>query len=962
MGIIRTRALWVAISIFGLLLAALVPGSARAAHGAARAAAPVLPADIPAGSVYVPVAPSRLLDTRIGLGAPHAAVGSHQSVTLQVTGGVVPGSATAVAVNVTVTGASAPGWVSVGPAPVTSSSNLNFVAGQTVPNLVVSQLSGSGSISLYNGSSGGVQLIADVQGYSSAAPLTVTVTGLHDGVAGLPYTEQLAARGGTEPYSWSATGLPAGLSVSADGLLSGTPTATGSAQVQLSATDSVNTIASASLSLSVPEALPPDCATQSCAQVSPDGQTVQVPATRVGLIGRDASGFVNEINLAGAPPSDGQILVIAPTADAPSGLIVVVNAVFDNGDGTSTVEVSPAGLADAYAQGTVKAVGSQSAPAVVNASALRRPARTAAEIAKAATVPTRGHPARVSSTYGPSAVTPGASAGTSAVTIDCDHSVTSELHGLSVVPSLTPTIAALWAHPFFGGGGIYFGTGGLSLFQFDLDGSITANLGITISGAATCTLTFPPYFAEAPAGPLGVALLEIDPSMTFEVTGKVDLRTSVTFECSAEYRWDQGQEWRLGFCTHHEQPLQLSADSGIDGTASLNMAASLTLDDFVGLDGDLTGILHAGYHPTQHPVAEIDGQITYDLEACLACFWDGTPAHVTIVDKKTPLFKKKILWSSESPPSPPPSTDPVITTTQLPSSVVGQPYHATLTTADNRQGTWLLTGGSLPDGLQLVADSITGKPLTEQTANFEITFIDSLQRSDVAELSITVLPGGTGVGAVQNLDYCRQNVFAANDDNSIGPVPLPFTLTFGGVSYSDTYVSNNGYVVFDGPRSTYTPFPLLDEWPTPIIAPFFADVDTRNPASALVTYGSSPDGKTFCVNWVGVGYYNQHVDKLNSFQLLLNDRSDVAPGDFDIVFNYGSMNWETGDASGGFGGIGGTAARAGYSAGTGLPGDSYELPGSGIAGALLEGEPDQLTASSQPAGQPLGRYILPIRN
>src|SRR2546421_13097175 len=122
-----------------------------------------------AGSVYVPVAPVRLLDTRVGLGAPVGVVGSHQSVTLRVVGGVVPASVTAVAVNVTVTEPRAAGWVSVGPAPTSSSSNLNFVVGQTVPNLVVSQVSGAGTISLYNGSPGTVHLVADLQGYFTQA-------------------------------------------------------------------------------------------------------------------------------------------------------------------------------------------------------------------------------------------------------------------------------------------------------------------------------------------------------------------------------------------------------------------------------------------------------------------------------------------------------------------------------------------------------------------------------------------------------------------------------------------------------------------------------------------------------------------------------------------------------------------------------------------------------------------------
>ena len=47
------------------------------------------------------------------------------------------------------------------------------------------------------------------------------------------------------------------------------------------------------------------------------------------------------------------------------------------------------------------------------------------------------------------------------------------------------------------------------------------------------------------------------------------------------------------------------------------------------------------------------------------------------------------------------------------------------------------------------------------------------------------------------------------------------------------------------------------------------------------------------------------------------DRGDQGLGDFDIVMNYGHVQWETGDASGGSGGFGGTPAAVGYSAGTG---------------------------------------------
>jgi hypothetical protein len=67
--------------------------------------------------------------------------------------------------NVTVTKSSSGGWLSVGPQAVLGSSNLNFSAGQTVPNLVVSAVDGSGQVVVHNGSAGTVQVIADVQGY-----------------------------------------------------------------------------------------------------------------------------------------------------------------------------------------------------------------------------------------------------------------------------------------------------------------------------------------------------------------------------------------------------------------------------------------------------------------------------------------------------------------------------------------------------------------------------------------------------------------------------------------------------------------------------------------------------------------------------------------------------------------------------------------------------------------------------
>jgi hypothetical protein len=123
-----------------------------------------------------------------------------------------------------------------------------------------------------------------------------------------------------------------------------------------------------------------------------------------------------------------------------------------------------------------------------------------------------------------------------------------------------------------------------------------------------------------------------------------------------------------------------------------------------------------------------------------------------------------------------------------------------------------------------------------------------------------------------------------------------------------------------------------------IIAPFFADVYTSTwPISGLVTYGADTVNghAAFGINYFRVNYYAAS-DKMNTFQLLLINRSDRAPGDFDIQFNYGNIAWETGSASGGTDGLGGSSARAGFSNGTGQPNTFFELPGSAINGGLLD--------------------------
>jgi hypothetical protein len=214
------------------------------------------------------------------------------------------------------------------------------------------------------------------------------------------------------------------------------------------------------------------------------------------------------------------------------------------------------------------------------------------------------------------------------------------------------------------------------------------------------------------------------------------------------------------------------------------------------------------------------------------------------------------------------------------------------------------------------------------------------------------------------------NNLPANDDGSTGLVPIGFGVNFAGMTWNDLYVNNNGNVTFGNPLGTYTPSDLTTNTAIPIIAPFYADVDTRAVGSSLTNYGvGTVDGhQAFGVNWFdlptgnGVGYFSNHVDKTNIFQLALVNRNDTGAGNFDIWFNYDRVLWETGDASGGHNGFGGTSAAAGYSDGTGTPGSFGQLNGSLVNGALLDNGPasTRLIGNSQ-GSNVLGRYIFNVR-
>jgi hypothetical protein len=84
-------------------------------------------------------------------------------------------------------------------------------------------------------------------------PLAITTTTLPGGTVGQAYSASVMASGGTQPYTFSITrgSLPNGLSLSASGVISGTPTSTGTSRFTVQVKDSSNPALKATANLSI---------------------------------------------------------------------------------------------------------------------------------------------------------------------------------------------------------------------------------------------------------------------------------------------------------------------------------------------------------------------------------------------------------------------------------------------------------------------------------------------------------------------------------------------------------------------------------------------------------------------------------------------------------------------------------------------------------------------------------------
>jgi hypothetical protein len=131
-----------------------------------------------------------------------------------------------------------------------------------------------------------------------------------------------------------------------------------------------------------------------------------------------------------------------------------------------------------------------------------------------------------------------------------------------------------------------------------------------------------------------------------------------------------------------------------------------------------------------------------------------------------------------------------------------------------------------------------------------------------------------------------------NDDLSSPAISLPFTFCLYGQSFNSVYINNNGNLSFSGSVFNFT----SDSFPSNnfvMAAPFWADVDTRNPNSGLVYYQLT--STHLIVRWDQVGYFPNNASSTNDFQIIITDGTDpLLPPGINVGYCYGQMEWSSG--------------------------------------------------------------------
>ena len=236
-------------------------------------------------------------------------------------------------------------------------------------------------------------LHVDSSGSGQPAKLAISTSSLASATAGSAYSAIVSATGGTTPYTFTATGLPSGLTISSSGTISGTPaqSAVGTASITVTATDAGQPQQSASATLSLTVSAATSGNTLTITTTSLPGATMGAPySASISVSGGispfkfSATGLPSGLSIdtttgtiSGTPQGPAATATVAitvtdrtkPTAQTATANLSLVVSAAQSGTLAITTTALPAATVGASYSGTVQATGGVS-PYSFNATGL----------------------------------------------------------------------------------------------------------------------------------------------------------------------------------------------------------------------------------------------------------------------------------------------------------------------------------------------------------------------------------------------------------------------------------------------------------------------------------------------------------------------------------------------------------------------------------------------------------------
>jgi hypothetical protein len=539
---------------------------------------------------------------------------------------------------------------------------------------------------------------------TAAAPPTITTTALPGGTAGTVYPQQtLGASGGTAPYTWSITAgsLPAGLTMSTGGVITGTPTTAGTSNFTVQVTDAANLSSTQQLQIVISTAATPPTVTTTSLPSGTAGTSY--PQQTLGVTG-------------GTGPYTWSVSAGA----LPAGLTLATS-------GALTGTPTTAGTYNFTAKVTDSAnlSGTQPLQIVINA---------------AATPPT------VTTTSLPSAT-----AGTSYPQVTLNATGGTAPYTWSISAGALPGGLTLSSSGAITGTPTTAGT-----FDFTVKATDAANLSgtqplqIVVNPAAApptiTTTSLPGGTAGTKYGPQNLGVSGGTPPYTWSISAG-SLPTGLTLASNGTISGTPTTAGTSSFT------VKVTDAANLSGTQPLQIVIAAASVPTITATALSSGTVGAAYAPQNLTVTGGTAPYTWSisagsLPAGLTLGGNGTvtgtptaagtftfTAKVTDASSLTDTRSFQIVINAAATP-------PVITSTSLPAGTAGTAYQQSLTaTGGTPPFTWAVSAGLLPSGLTLAPSGvIAGTPTTSGTFSFAVKVTDSANLSDTNGVQIVINP------------------------------------------------------------------------------------------------------------------------------------------------------------------------------------------------------------------------------